>query len=62
MFHSLWLFLCFQVPPSESLRCVNASIVGLGVTSVDKDTEDNRDGSRSSLPLCLGLGKLISLY
>jgi len=45
-----------EVPPSESLRCVNATIVGLGVTSTDKDTRDNEDMSRSSVPLCLGLG------
>lgn len=32
--------------------------MGLGVTSIDKDTQDD-DLSRSSLPLCLGLGKIL---
>lgn len=45
-----------EVPPAESFRCVNACIVGLGVTSVGRDIQDKNDRSRSSLPLCLGLG------
>lgn len=35
--------------------------MGLGVTSVGRDIQDKNDRSRSSLPLCLGLGKTFLL-
>lgn len=39
------------MPPSESLRAINASLVGLAVTFSDKQT------TGESLPLCIGIGK-----
>lgn len=39
------------MPPSESLRAINASLVGLAVSFSDKQT------TGESLPLCIGIGK-----